>query len=205
MGGKDEGRTTLPVQLLHQIDDLESCLGIQVGRGFIGDDEDWIGDQGPGNGYPLLLTSRQLVWAVGQVLCQAQLCQALSCLLPRPCEAFPLNPQGEQDIFQGRQDRQQIESLKDEYHGPAAQLAALIIGQFGYVLTLQQYDSRGWTIQHAHEIAEGRLARTRWSPDRDKFSLFYGQIDALERSNTRLAQMVVLIHLLEFNERHGEL
>jgi hypothetical protein len=64
MGGKDEGRTGLLVEMLHDLHNLLPIGRIQVGRGLVGQNHGGAGRQGAGDGHALLLATAHLVGAV---------------------------------------------------------------------------------------------------------------------------------------------
>ena len=58
VGDHDDGLPKLLVESLHQLQDLLGRNLVQVTGGFVGHDDGRIGDDGPGNGHPLLLPAR---------------------------------------------------------------------------------------------------------------------------------------------------
>src|SRR5580765_2150101 len=61
VSGKHKGHTTEFIQFAHQIDDLAAGFRIQVGGGFISQNNGWVGDQSSGNRYPLALPAAHLI------------------------------------------------------------------------------------------------------------------------------------------------
>src|SRR5882757_7416709 len=61
VSGDDHGGTA-SVDFAEEIHDLERQIGIEIARGFIGEDQLRLVDQGPGDGNTLLLTAGQLFW-----------------------------------------------------------------------------------------------------------------------------------------------
>ena len=60
MGGKDKGGGKFVPHLFHQGDDLIGGLAIEVGRGFIGQNQFGLGYQGTGHSNTLFLAARDL-------------------------------------------------------------------------------------------------------------------------------------------------
>src|SRR5439155_1214827 len=64
VGREDEGGALLPVERLHQIDDVLTGDRVEVGGGLVGEDYLGLGDQRPGDGDALPLAARELVGPV---------------------------------------------------------------------------------------------------------------------------------------------
>ena len=69
----------------------------------VGKDHVRSGDEGPGNGHPLLLSAGELVGQMGQAVLDAQ--QLRQMVQIRLVRLFPVQQQGHDDIFPGRQNR----------------------------------------------------------------------------------------------------
>src|SRR5690606_7617010 len=68
VGGKQKRDAPLLVQLFHQLDKGQTGLGVQVGRGLVGQHDPGLRRQRPGHGHPLLLAAGEPIGpAVGQV------------------------------------------------------------------------------------------------------------------------------------------
>src|SRR6056297_4188789 len=64
VGGEDESGGKFGINLLHQLDDGGAGFGVEVGSGFVGQDDLGAGYQGAGNGHPLALAAGELAGAV---------------------------------------------------------------------------------------------------------------------------------------------
>jgi len=58
VGGKDEGRAGLLVQPHHDLHDLATVLGVQIGRRLVGQHQHGMGSQGAGDSDALVRVSR---------------------------------------------------------------------------------------------------------------------------------------------------
>ena len=60
MGRKENGCMVMPGQIADQFRDLITGLGVKVAGRFIGEEQPWLIQKGPGDGQPLLLPSGKL-------------------------------------------------------------------------------------------------------------------------------------------------
>ena len=116
MGGHDDGRTRL-TDLFEQTDDIVSCLGVEVSRRLIGDDDPGFVQDGPCNGDTLLLTARQLMGHLVLLVSHPHHLQYLvdaflNLLLVLPSCGF----QYETQVLCHRPIVQQLEVLEDDTH-----------------------------------------------------------------------------------------
>ena len=77
MGDDDEGRLPLALEPAEDPVDLVAGLRVELAGRLVGQDEDRVLDQGPGDRHPLLLAARQLVGPVVEPVAQADLRQQL--------------------------------------------------------------------------------------------------------------------------------
>ena len=64
MCGKDKGDARLFIELLHDLHDLLAVLGVEVGGGFVSEDQFGVSGKRPGDRDALLLSAGELVGAV---------------------------------------------------------------------------------------------------------------------------------------------
>ena len=60
VGNHHDGFVVIPGQGVKEVEDRPSGFPIKVTGGFIGYEETWVVDDGPGNSHPLFLSSRKL-------------------------------------------------------------------------------------------------------------------------------------------------
>lgn len=60
VGDHHNGFVVIPGQGAKEVEDRSSGLFIKVSGGFVGDEEAWVVNDGPGNSYPLFLPPRKL-------------------------------------------------------------------------------------------------------------------------------------------------
>src|SRR2546423_15700153 len=75
--------------------------------------------------------------------------------------------QGQPDVLERRQRRQEVEELEDESDFVAPHSGQLVVWQSGQRRAVDDNFSGGWTIEAADQVEERRLARARWPDDRD--------------------------------------
>ena len=62
VGGKDECRTVITIELFHHIEERQSGGRIKIRRRLVGQDQHRFGDHSPSHSNPLLLPAGQLCW-----------------------------------------------------------------------------------------------------------------------------------------------
>ena len=97
---------------LQKGDDLLAGFGIQVAGGLVGQDNGRFGSQGPGDGHPLLLPPGQLVGHAAQFFLQAK--QGDDFFQEPFVGTFPVQLHGQNNVFIGTENRDQIIILKNK-------------------------------------------------------------------------------------------
>ena len=112
MGNHDNGLVELLAGPLQKGDDLLAGFGIQVAGGLVGQDNGRFGSQGPGDGHPLLLPPGQLVGHAVQFFLQAK--QGDDFFQEPFVGTFPVQLHGQNNVFIGTENRDQIIILKNK-------------------------------------------------------------------------------------------
>ena len=76
VGDDDQGRLPAALEAAEDPVDLVAGLRVELAGRLVGQDEDRVLDQGPGDRHPLLLAARQLVGAMVEPVAQADLASA---------------------------------------------------------------------------------------------------------------------------------
>ncbi len=129
MGRKHTGCSERAIEVSHQLKDLCSGGLVKVRRGFVGQDDGRSRHDRAGNGDSLALTTAQFHGFVGGVREEADTIQGFLSLSSALLGGQTMREKGEFDIFQRRQDRQQIERLKHESGVSGADISQDITGQ----------------------------------------------------------------------------
>ena len=171
--------------------------GVQGAGGLIGEKDARTGHQRPGDGGPLSLPARELGGALVQVFAQSQLAQGLAGLGQRPSARGAGQEQGDGDVVQGGEVRQELAELEDEAELVQAQAAAGGLVQrrdvhsdvFSDVrraasrrLAPVVADASG--VGHedpGHDVQEGGLARARRAGHGQDLTGQEVQVDAAQR------------------------
>ena len=129
VGGEEERRPQVAVDVVHGVQDVVGVLGVQVGRRLVGQDELGLLDHGPGDGHPLALAARELGRA-GSVARSARSTQsrASRTALRRAAGGHAQQKQRELHVLVDRVDGQEVEGLEDEADVVVAQLGRLACG-----------------------------------------------------------------------------
>ena len=138
VGDDDDGFVELLVQPGQQVHDFPGGLPVQVAGGFVRGDEGGVGDQGPGDGHPLLLAAGELGRVVVLAVAQAHQFQDQFHVFP----ALPAGQLGEEQgqfhVLKGREDRDQLVELEDEAHVGGPPIGQLGLGEPGQIDAVHQ-------------------------------------------------------------------
>jgi hypothetical protein len=101
-------------------------------------------------------------------------------------------------VFRGRDRRQQIEALKYESEGAAAQRRQFVERKRRYVVSRDAIAAAGRPVEAADDVHERRFAGARRTHDGDEFAGFDRERHAVERAHHRLAVGIEPPHVLRF-------
>src|SRR3990172_11976939 len=194
VGDEEDSHLHLPVEPLEDLQDLLAGAGIQVPGGLIGQDEGGAVDQGPGDGYPLLLAPGKLCGAVVGPVFQPYHLQGLQGPLP-PFRSAGVE-QGKLHLLQGRHSRQQVEALEDEADLAVAYLCQLVVAQPAGFECVQHVATFGGLVQAPQDVHQGGLARARGPHYGYHLAGFHVQGYTLESGHEHLPKAVYLEEIL---------
>ena len=175
MGDVDGGDAEVLLHLFQLVAQLHPQLGVQVGQGLVHADDGRAGDQGTGDGHPLLLAAGELADRLGQLLAAEV---HLPGDLPDPAvhlrllQLFQLQAKG--DVVVDGHGGEQGVGLKDNAD------AALLNGHMGDVLPLHHH-AAGHGLDKAGEGAQGGgLPAAGGAQEGEELPLLHVDVDAVQ-------------------------
>ena len=129
--------SVVPRRLLEAAEDrvdLVAGLGVELAGRLVGQDQDRLLDQRPGDRHPLLLAAGELIGAVIEAIAQADLGQQLDGPLPLLGRHAP-GQERDQHVLERRQVADQVERLEDE---------ADLVAAIGVLLRPRTSATRSW-------------------------------------------------------------
>ena len=158
MGDDDEGLLEALAALPQQAHDLGGVAGVEVARGLVGEDDGRGVHEGAGDGDALLLTSGELAGEVVHAPVEPEGVRELS--KPVLVHGAAVEEGGQRDVLPGAEDRDQVVELVDEADLATAEDRELLVGASVDVLAHEPHGARGGAVDAAHEVQQGRLARS---------------------------------------------
>ena len=114
VGYHHDGHSLLLVQFLQQVHHFHARFGVEGSGRLIGKDDFGFGDEGTGDGYTLLLSSRHLVRIMVGPLLQAQFFEIFHRQFVALLAAHALVEEWKLHVFHRRLERDEVERLEDE-------------------------------------------------------------------------------------------
>ncbi len=160
MGGGYHGDAPLPGNVAEDGGDGDAGGAIQLSGGFVGKQYRRAGDQGAGDGYPLLFAAGKLVGAVTHPGTQTYQFQRFRRSLPPFPPGRSHNVQGQFHVLVGRQQGYQSKGLEHETDPGTAQFHQLRLGKPGQVPALNGHYAGSRPVQSGQQVEHGGLAGT---------------------------------------------
>ena len=136
--------------------------------------------------------------AVAQANFFYQVHRALTALGP----AYPRIAQGQHDVLQGRQRRQQVELLKDKADHLLPDAGQLAAGQRRHLHVVNEHCAFGGPIQTAQQIEQRTLAAARATHNGEELALFNDQVHAPQRPHLCQPHVIRLDQILRLYDDH---
>lgn len=157
-----------------------AVLGVEVTGGLVGEDELGVGDDGAGDGYPLLLTSGELLGEVGGAMGYVHALEdVVDHLLALRCLDLHVD-EGQLHVLEDVQFVYEVEALEYEADVALAVLGALFFFQRAYFLAEEFVLARGGVVEEAEDVQEGGLAAAGGAHDCYEFALLDVEGDVVE-------------------------
>ena len=199
MGDEDDG-VALLVQLLQHPQHFPAGMGVQRTGGLVGQDQGRVADQRPRDGNALLLAARKLVGLAFQFIAQAHLLQHRLGAGPALAAGYPGVDQGHFHITHQVQLGQKVILLEHEAQHLVADSGKLVAAHLAHIPAVQLIGACGGHVQAADDVHAGGLARTGLAHDGHELACLDPHGDVVQRLDHRVAHVVILAHLVEFDQ-----
>ena len=190
----------LAVQLLQHGQHLPPGVGVEGAGGLVGQDQRRIADQRPGDGDALLLAARQLVGLAAQLVAQAHLFQHRLGAGPALAAGHPRVDQGHLHVAHQVQFGQKVVLLEHKAQHLVADGGKLVAAHLAHIPAFQLIGAGGGHVQAADDVHAGGLARARLAHDGHELAGFDPHGDMVQRLDDGVAHVIVLAHLVEFDQ-----
>ena len=157
--------------------------GVEIARGFVGEDHLRLEEQGSGDGHALLLTAAEGFRTMAQAVLEALLCEKLTSSFEQFRLRDPVENARQHHVFKGGERRQQIELLEDDADRPSS-----IEREFRFRKLIDPH-ARNLNlafvgdIETREQVKEGALAAAGGAHDRVEARFIDPQVRAVEGMN----------------------
>ena len=180
MGDDDQGGAGGPGGAGEDLHGLLGGQGVQGAGGLVGEEDPRPAHQGAGDGDPLGLPARQLGGQLVLVPVQAELGELGAGAGQGPAARGPGQQQGDGDVVQGGQVRQELAELEDEAELGQAQAGALGLVEAGDVAPGVVHAPGVGHQDPGQDVQEGGLARPGRAGDGQDLPGHDVQVDAAQ-------------------------
>ena len=185
-----------------QAHDCFAVHGVERAGRLVGEQQPALADDRPGDRNALALTSRQLVGvAIGEV-CHVELLHRLDASGARGFGADAVELEGQGDVLDRRQPREQVEVLEDVADRPASHPRLFRARDVREVDPVHEHLAAGRLLEAAGDRQERALAGAARAHDRDELAPLDREIDITQRAHLGRPGAVNLRNLAQF-ERAG--
>ena len=203
---QDDRDAFLAIELRQRLHDLVRGTRVEIAGRLVGKEQARRIDQGPRDRDPLLLAAGKLARA-----CFPRDRRARGGPTPpapgrnAPCaRTFPLpNRAAARPRFPRARARQQVEALEDKAEPLAADAGELGLRQARDIDAVEQIAAGRWTVEAAEDRHQGRFAGARRAHDGHELAALDGEIDAAERVNIDVADVIGPRHAFDRDDRVG--
>ena len=191
VGDDHDGRAFALANCFERLQHNRARLGIEVAGRLVGEQQRRIVGERPRNGDALLLSAGKLGRAVLHAVAQAEQVEQFFRAPLRVAHGFACELHRQQDVFQRRQRRDQVEELEDE--------ADLLVANFGELVFAHARDvdavdldfAMRRAVQPADQTEQGAFAAAGRSDDADDFPRVNVHIHSAQRVDDCFAERQV--------------
>jgi len=197
VGDHDDGRAEPVHGVAEQREDLGGGGGVEGAGGLVAEDHVGAGDEGAGDGDPLLLAAGELGGPPGALVGEADLAEDLGGAAP--VGAAPGEPQREQHVLLDGERGQQVEGLEDEAEAAAAQFGELVLAEACDLGAAEPDGAGGGAVESGGALQEGRLAGAGRSHHGGEAAVREAQVDAAQGVHGAVSPAVQASYSGEFD------
>jgi len=179
MCGKNESGGKIFVKFLHSSEDMVRILRIQVGRGFIRQNDLGAFDHRSCDGYPLALTTGKLSGTGFYFVRQTNPFQCIKDCLFTSSLFHLQQKKGKLHIFENGIYGQQVIGLKNKPYVFIPKISRPFVGKASNGLVQYNRISLGRTIERANDVQQGRFSGTAGSYNAGKLTGTERQINSV--------------------------
>lgn len=167
-----------------------------ITRGLVRQDDSRFGDQGSGDGHPLLLTAGQMAGIIFELALQFQ---KLYDLLQKLCVLRPaVQTYGQYNIFIGREVGDQIVVLKDKADPLSAEHGELFPAHLLQVLILHGHAAGCGAVQSSQHIEQCGFTAARCADDSCKLPAFHRYVHIVQSFYKAFSLAIILFQVCCF-------
>src|SRR5215211_2400555 len=201
VGDEQVGQVPLPLELLHQVDDLRLDRDVKCRDGLVGHDKIRVDSEGPGNPDPLPLAARELVWVAVSVFPTKahrleQLVHPVQALLLAFGQTMYVYTLGNDVADDHARVQGGLGVLEDHLH-LAVERLALIALRLVDVLALEEHLAARRLVEPDQHPSCGRLATTGLADQTERLALVDLQLDSVDRLQVLTAYPEVLLEVFD--------
>ena len=180
MGHDEEGLIELFVQFADEFVEHGGVGLVQVAAGLVGQHQVGVVHEGTGNSHTLAFTTGKFPRQVFKAVLEAYRLQQHLGAFTTFLLGSPENPARHAHVLDGRKFTEQVMELENETHLHAVVHVPFLAVELGKGLALEKDFTGSRRIQHAHQVQEGGLARTRRTGKSHQLPRFHLKVHALE-------------------------
>lgn len=200
--GDENDRASLGAEFGEEGEDGETGLGVEISRGFVGEDDFGVIDEGSGDGDALHLAAAELERGIFEAIGETDAIDGGESAGGAFGGGDPRVDHGELDILEDIEFGEEIKGLEDEADFGVAEFGEAIFGGLGGIDAIDDHASRGGGIEAPEEVHEGGLAAAAGADDGGVFALFDEEIDVVEGGDFLFTDAVAFGDSLERDEGH---
>lgn len=181
VGNHDDGGAFLLVEAEEDVHDFIAHHTIQVTGGLISENNLWSANDGPRDGYPLLLSARELARKVMHPVVETYLFQCFFCQATAFFTIHLAVKEGQFYVVQHRKVIDQVETLEDKAQVLVAKSSRSLAIVVGDRLIGNHNAALAGLVDKAHDVEQGTFSTARRPHDGQEFSFFNLQVDGVQR------------------------